>query len=208
MNTRSKAEKFWDRLASRFDRQSGDSAAPTIDMAGKYLRATDTVLDFGCATGTVSLAIADRVARVRGIDISAKMVEIARQKSSGRTEKNISFEQATIFDENLEPGSFDAVLAYNILHLLEDPERVLERIYHLLKPGGRLISLTVCMGERTGTLQTFMFKVLIKLGLIPEMNFFKLTDLETMITREYFQMLEKDSVSRKTNCFIAARKKE
>lgn len=59
----------------------------------------------------------------------------------------MSFTKATLFDESLERESFDAVLAFNIFHLLEGAPKALRRIDELLKPGGLLMSVTPCLGE-------------------------------------------------------------
>jgi 2-polyprenyl-3-methyl-5-hydroxy-6-metoxy-1,4-benzoquinol methylase len=53
------------------------------------------------------------VKKVHGIDISSKMIEIAKRKTIERKTPNLDFAQGTIFDERLEKGSFDVILAFN-----------------------------------------------------------------------------------------------
>jgi 2-polyprenyl-3-methyl-5-hydroxy-6-metoxy-1,4-benzoquinol methylase len=53
-----------------------------------------------------------------------------------------------IFDSKLQPESYSVILAFNILHLKQDVDKVLDRIKELLAPGGLLISKTVCAGEK------------------------------------------------------------
>jgi 2-polyprenyl-3-methyl-5-hydroxy-6-metoxy-1,4-benzoquinol methylase len=48
------------------------------------------------------------------------MIEIAKRKAVERKIFNVDFTQGTIFDECLKKGSFDVLLAFNILHYLED----------------------------------------------------------------------------------------
>ncbi|NEW06798.1 methyltransferase domain-containing protein [Paenibacillus sp. SYP-B3998] len=57
---------------------------------------------------------------------------------------NINYAHSTIFDERYKKGSFDVILVFHVLHLLEDEHIVLQRINELLKPGGLLISATPC----------------------------------------------------------------
>ena len=76
------------------------------------------------------------------------MIELARQRNEG-----IRFEQASIFDIK---GSFDVVLAYNVLHVVEDAESVAARIEEILKDGGRFVSVTPCMQEQ-GALRAVAF---------------------------------------------------
>jgi 2-polyprenyl-3-methyl-5-hydroxy-6-metoxy-1,4-benzoquinol methylase len=131
-----KKDKFWNWLAKNYDDEVGEQ---TTELTKKYLSKNDTVLDYGCARGAYTIALAGDVKEIRGIDISSKMIEIAKNKS-----KDISFKKATIFDIN---EKYDVVLAFNLLHLLEDAEKVIQKIDEILLPGGRFISVTTCMKE-------------------------------------------------------------
>lgn len=73
----------------------------TIENAMKYLNANDIVLDLGCATGTKAIELSGKVKSVVGIDISAKMVELAQKKVIERNLKNVEFIKTTIFDESV-----------------------------------------------------------------------------------------------------------
>jgi 2-polyprenyl-3-methyl-5-hydroxy-6-metoxy-1,4-benzoquinol methylase len=161
---RTKAEKFWDRLARTWATPTaGPEQADTKVLAKTrpYLKATDSLLDLGCAKGSVDLKLATAVRSIHGIDISSQMIAAAREAADTREAANVSFAQATIFDESLERGSFDVVLAFAILHLLEDVPEVLLRIDELLKPGGLLISVTPCLGEK-GTLPVRSLMLLVR----------------------------------------------
>jgi 2-polyprenyl-3-methyl-5-hydroxy-6-metoxy-1,4-benzoquinol methylase len=61
---------------------------------------------------------------------------------------NVDFAQTNLFDERYTKESFDVILAFNILHFLEDHRQALQRITELLKPGGLCISLTPCLREK------------------------------------------------------------
>ena len=148
---RSKAEKFWDRLARTWGRPAEEPEQTDTSVLAKtrpYLKATDTVLDYGCAKGSVDLRLAAAVRAIHGIDISSNMIAAAREAADARQAANVSFAKATIFDESLERESFDVVLAFAIFHLLEDAPKAMRRIDELLKPGGLLISVTPCLGEK------------------------------------------------------------
>jgi len=84
MEAHSKAVKFWDRTASFYDREEKKdelSYLNFIEKARKYLKANDTVLDFGCGTGLVCNEIAENVKMIYAMDISSKMIEIALNKA-------------------------------------------------------------------------------------------------------------------------------
>ena len=129
-------EKFWNRLAKNYDDEVGEE---TIAITKRYLSRSDKVLDYGCARGAYALVLADEVKEIHGIDISPKMIELAKEKS-----KDIRFSVATIFDID---EKYDVVLAYNLLHLVENPANVIQKVDEVLNPGGRFISVTACMKE-------------------------------------------------------------
>jgi 2-polyprenyl-3-methyl-5-hydroxy-6-metoxy-1,4-benzoquinol methylase len=209
MNTGNNAEKFWDRMAKQFDKQTSYFEAPPFEKAKKYVKITDTVLDYGCATGTISIGIAAHVKEVKGIDISSKMIEAAIRKSGEKRVANVEFFKSTIYGERLKRESFDVIIAFNILHFFKDPHEVITRLKGLLKPGGLIISVTACMGEKSisNTLQYLVFTPLIKLGIIPYMRFLKISDLERSMTEASLQIVETESLNNSpANCFIVAKK--
>ncbi|HEY9246069.1 MAG TPA: class I SAM-dependent methyltransferase, partial [Candidatus Methanoperedens sp.] len=143
-----KSEKFWDRMVKYLDRVERQDEATNIKIIEKTrnrLKISDNVLDYGCGTGTAAIKIAGSVTTVNGIDISSKMIEAAKGKTVERKVNNIDFVQTTIFDEKLKPGSFDVILCFHLLHLVEDTPKVMQRINELLKPGGLIISATPCI---------------------------------------------------------------
>ena len=134
-----KSEKFWDKQAKDFaDQEQYTQLSENKDFITtlRYLNIEDTVLDYGCATGIISNAIADKVKEIHAIDISSKMIEMAKIKADERHINNIHYAQATIFDERYQRESFNVILAFRILHMLEDIQSVMSRINELLKPGG------------------------------------------------------------------------
>jgi 2-polyprenyl-3-methyl-5-hydroxy-6-metoxy-1,4-benzoquinol methylase len=204
-----KSEKFWDRLAVTFDKRDKDfeqTHSKTVAKAEKYLKISDVVLDYGCATGTAALEVADKVKEVHGIDISCKMIEGAKRKAAEHKIENVDFTQATIFDERYKGESFDVILAFNILLHVEDTPMVLKRINELLKPGGLIISVTACMGEKK-TFFNFLIFLIKKIGIFPDFRFFKISELENSITDGKFQIVETEVFKDSPMIyFIAARK--
>lgn len=209
MDSRSKAEKFWDRTANSYDNEEKKDKQTYLNIIEKttgYLNVNDVVLDYGCGTGLVSNEIAGHVKMVQAIDISSKMIEIAKNKAIGRKIQNIDYAYTTIFDKKYNNGSFNAILAFHILHLLEDPQKIIIRINELLKPGGLLITATPCMGERP--FLNGIFSIGSKLGLIPKIQSFKLPELEDLITKENFKLVETECLHHKSQqYFIIAKKK-
>jgi 2-polyprenyl-3-methyl-5-hydroxy-6-metoxy-1,4-benzoquinol methylase len=209
-----KSESMWDKLAKNWDTPGvslGENDLRIIERTKKYLDASNVVLDYGCATGSIAIEMASMAKEVRGIDISSNMIEIARRKADERGVKNITFTKAMIFDESLKKESFDLILALSVLHLLENPTQAMGRINQLLKPGGVFISATPCLGEKAfvSILMNIPIFLLSKIRILSPINFFSASNLAESITNVSFQIIENENLSIHplTECFIVARKK-
>lgn len=206
-----KSEKFWDNQAKNFATQEQKNIQLTENRdfitTLKYLNINDIVLDYGCGLGIVSNAISDKMKEIHAIDISSKMVEIAKTKAGERSIKNVNYAQATIFDERYLKESFNVILAFRILHMLEDTQAVIRRINELLKPGGIFISVTACMGSLKAFLGVPLF-LLRKIGIMPlHINMFNLPELQGIITGGSFKIVEYERMNdRLPHYCIVARK--
>jgi SAM-dependent methyltransferase len=94
------------------------------------------VLDVGCGTGSLSLLASERGHRVTGVDLSPRMVDLARAKLAGR---DAVFLVGDAVAPPVGEQRFDVVLGRHVLWALPDPERVLRHWRGLLRPGGRLV---------------------------------------------------------------------
>jgi 2-polyprenyl-3-methyl-5-hydroxy-6-metoxy-1,4-benzoquinol methylase len=206
----SKSEKFWDRAAKRFEGQMNEddkAAIVTLDLTRKYLQSSDIVLDFACAAGKYALEIAPQVKEVWGIDISGEMINAAKRNATDRGIANVQFMQTEINDPRLDDETFNVVLAYNILHLVEEPPRVVAKIKELLRPNGIFISVTPCLGAG-GSIQTAFIKLMSLLGFVPKIHSFKSNEVEGLITNAHFDHLETQILSDSIpNVFLVARRK-
>jgi len=202
-----KSEKFWDRMAKYLDRVERKDEATNIKIIEKTrnrLKISDNVLDYGCGTGTAAIEIARSVNNVTGIDISSKMIEAAKRKTVELKVENIDFAQTTIFDEKLKKGSFDVILCFHLLHLVEDMPKVMQRINELLKPGGLIISATPCI---RGTFLGVLLWPVSKIGLIPPIILFKISELEDSIANGNFEIIETEGLDKSGQQYFVVAKK-
>jgi ubiquinone/menaquinone biosynthesis C-methylase UbiE len=142
--------RFWDWIADRYSRQPvSDEAAyqKKLTLSQEYLNTEGRILEFGCGTGSTAIHHAPAVGHIHATDISSKMLAIAEAKAKDAALDNISFEQTSLTDLNSPNDSWDAVLAMSILHLVDDKDAEIKRVYELLKPGGVFISSTICIGD-------------------------------------------------------------
>jgi len=104
----------------------------------------DKVLDVGCGTGTLAIAIRPRVGdgEVHGIDASLEMIQVAKEKSA-RDGRDIDFRVALIEAIPFPDASFDLVTSSLMLHHLPDDLKAkgLLEIRRVLKPGGRFVAM-------------------------------------------------------------------
>ncbi|MEX2246985.1 MAG: class I SAM-dependent methyltransferase, partial [Dehalococcoidia bacterium] len=93
------------------------------------------VLEVGIGTGRIAVPLAERGVRVTGIDVSAKMLAILREK---RGDIGVAFAEASRLP--FRGGSFDAALFVHILHLVPDIGATVAAALGVLRPGGLLLS--------------------------------------------------------------------
>ena len=208
-----KPEKFWDSMANKFDKTEKRLEKIFIKVlknTKKYLNVSDVVLDYGCGTGLICNEIAGNVKKIYAIDISSKMLDMAKRKAIERNIENVDFAQTDIFDTKYQKESFNVILVFGILHLLEDNKQVIQRISELLKPEGLFISSTPCLAEKmtlSTKFQFYPYLLIYKLGLIPSMKRFKISELYDLINTGNFQIVETEIVYNKITSYFNVAKK-
>ncbi len=201
--------RFWDKRSTRYDAAVSKHDAQyekTIDGSRRLLAKSDAVLDFACASGEMSLDIAPHVGRLLGIDTSKKMIELASRKAHERGAGNIAFHQGDAFEPRLKRASYNAIIAFNIFHLLDDAEKVLARLHDLLAADGLLISKTPCLGERGWPIR-LLIGLAQKVEMAPPICSLTIPELEDLVSRSGFEVLETSLWDEKNRVqWIVARK--
>ena len=105
-------------------------------------------MDFGCGSGAITNKLSKVVKFVDAIDISSGMLEFAKKEAEKNSIGNINYLQTSIFDQRFKDEAFDVILAFNVLHYIDDMPRLIERTNTLLKPNGVFISSTACLKEK------------------------------------------------------------
>ena len=152
---------FWDRVAWLYDlaeRSNRTVNAAAAARVAELVPVEARVLDCAAGTGEFSLAAAKRAASVLCTDQSRPMLDRARKKAAKRGLTNISFAQRDVTALSDPDGSFDAVIAANVLHLLPEPETAVRELWRVTAPGGRLILPTYLQGK-AGTAYGAMIKI-------------------------------------------------
>lgn len=113
------------------------------------IRPTDTLIDFGCGTGTFAIQAAQRCARVHAVDVSQTMIDYAAAKAKQADLRNISFHHAGFLTYRHAGPPVDAVVTTFAFHHLPDFWKgiALQRIGTMMKPGGQFYLHDVSMEE-------------------------------------------------------------
>lgn len=182
---------FWDRIAPKYAKspvRDMDAYEQTLKRTRAWLKSTDRVLELGCGTGTTALKLASAVAEITGTDISPAMINIAEDKARAEGAANTRFLAGTVETALRDVQGADAVLAFNLLHLVDDLPGSLRAIRGSLESGQHFISKTPCLGGRLGI--RLLVAAMQALGKAPHVTFVRTDRLETMIREAGFEILE------------------
>ena len=102
--------------------------------------------------------------------------------------------------------SLDAVLALSVLHLLDNKEAVISKIYKMLKPSGILVTSTACIGDSALRLLKPILQVGKLFGLMPLVKVFATRELEGSMTRAGFEISHKWQPGKYKAVFMVAKK--
>ena len=152
--------EFYDRVAPEYDAWAGGLhgrvAAKLVDVTSP--RRGDSVLDVGCGTGLVTHLLAESVGAkgsVVGIDLSARMLDLARPRARASTTFMAMAAEHMVFRDR----SFDLITYGQSLPYLVDPLASLEEAVRLLRPSGR-VALSLHRRSLQTEAQDLFYKVL------------------------------------------------
>lgn len=204
--------RFWNRVARKY------AAAPIADLAGyettlrrvgALLSPGHSVLEIGCGTGSTALRLAAGTRQWLGTDLSPEMIAIAREKLAAQPLPQLRFEVADAEAAVATAASHDAVLVFNLLHLMSDLDVALRALLPSLKHGGLLISKTPCLAEMNPLVPRLFVPLARALGKAPHVLSFDAAQLRAAFERHGLEIeaFERHGTKRKDfRVFIVARK--
>lgn len=204
--------RFWDRTAAQY------AAAPIADQPGYeatlrrvqgLLSPDQAVLEIGCGTGSTALRLAPGTRQWLATDVSTAMIDIARRKLAATPVPQLRFALADAEHGVEDAGAYDAVLAFNLLHLVADLDHTLAVATQALRPGGLLISKTPCIAELNPLIRRVALPLMRAIGRAPDVSIFDAATLEAALVRQGLDVLavERHGTRGKDfRVFIVARK--
>lgn len=167
--------RFWDRTAQRYAASSIADLAGyerTLARVGALLSPDHLVLELGCGTGATALRLAPHCGRMHATDASPAMIAIARERLQAQPTARLSFtvaDSAVALDGDTR---YDRILAFNLLHLVDDLDGLVADVARSLRPGGLFISKTPCVKELNPLITRVGIPILRTLDKVPPLQVF------------------------------------
>ena len=135
------SEHAFDAAAPYYDSWFDSPLGQTVDALEKdllyglaSLRTGERALEVGSGTGHFAFDLTARRLTVVGLDLSAALLSIARDR--GPTVHLVRGDAAAL---PLASGAFDLVLSVTALEFVADPQRAVAEMWRAVRPGGRLV---------------------------------------------------------------------
>lgn len=193
--------KFAELSSSWWDRNGPlktlhDINPARLDFIEQYTSLKDkTVLDVGCGGGILSLAMAEKGAKVTGLDVEKESLEVAKEKAI-KKKLEVNFVCTPI--ENYQEQTFELVTCMEMLEHVANPTLVIEHCAKRLNKGGLLFLSTI-----NRTLQGYASAIIVAeylLKLLPRQThdfdkFIKPSELASMARASGLRLLSMSGIA-------------
>ena len=129
-------DTFWDFCAPFYDlaeKTNGQAYNKVLDTVNRLIPKGASVLEAAAGTGSISMAVSNKASRILCTDVSEKMLAVARRKIAKRCIPNITAEIQSIFKLEKPEDSFNVIIAGQVLHLLDEPEKAAAELRRVAK---------------------------------------------------------------------------
>ena len=197
---------FWDFCAPFYDlaeKTNGRAYGEMLKIVRGLVPQGASVLEVAAGTGAISLAISDKARSVLCTDISARMLSVARKKATRFGVKNIRFGNMNIFDTGQPDGAFDVVIAGQVFHLINEPEKAAAELRRVAK-SMVIIPMSFTKGLRgTAKISVGIFRLF---GFAPKVEF-NAQDYTAFLPKIGFQNCEVIQIPGKIQMAVAVYRK-
>jgi 2-polyprenyl-3-methyl-5-hydroxy-6-metoxy-1,4-benzoquinol methylase len=135
-------KKDFDKEAQTWDQETGRiklaADVATAMLMAVPLTAEMDVLDYGCGTGLLTLALQPRVRTVTGADTSRGMLDVLKGKIETQGLTNVATQFIDMGQGMGLTGSYHLITSSMTLHHVADPASLIRQLYERLYPGGYL----------------------------------------------------------------------
>ncbi|MDR3335537.1 MAG: class I SAM-dependent methyltransferase [Treponema sp.] len=135
-----------------------------------------SVLDIGCATGSLLEILRQRGWAVRGVEICTPSAEYAQLV------RNLEVHTLPLMENHFPAGEFDVVLASHLIEHLNEPAAFVGEVYRVLRPGGRFLVTT----PNIAGFQARLFKSRWRSAIFDHLYLFSIKTLSKLLTQAGF----------------------
>lgn len=179
-----KLAEDWDKKAPSFNEGVFKSQHAKDFISKVDFNEADSVLDFACGTGALSIAAADKVKEIYGYDFSSKMLEFATQNAKNFGIANIRFARKAFEDDWSDVPECDIVFASRCLEI-DDVKSVLIKLlsktkrtlYITFKVGGSFVDKEILEIIERDIEQkpdfVYLVNILFQMGYLPIVDYIK-----------------------------------
>jgi SAM-dependent methyltransferase len=134
---------FYESIAEWYDFIFPADPVQARFIAGRFRPTDGRMLDIGCGTGSLAVALGREGYDVTGIDLDAEMIRLARIKAEGRAGVRFSIGNMLDLVQLYGPAVFGCVVCFGntLVHLnsMEDVSAFIRQVHAILKDGGRFM---------------------------------------------------------------------
>jgi len=161
---------FWDFCAPFYDiaeKMNGRSYGEMLKLAESLVPKGATVLEAAAGTGAISIAVSGKASSILCTDISEKMLNVARRKIKKRDIGNIEVASRSIYDLGEADNAFDIVIAGQVLHLVDEPQKAANELRRIAKS---MIILPMSFTKNLRGISKLSFNLYKLLGFAPRVE--------------------------------------
>lgn len=130
---------YWDGVARVYDRSMrifGQGLGEMVELTAQSAAGAGRVLEVAAGTGLVTRRLAGVVGSLVATDYAPQMVEALQRRVVAEGLDGVVCEVADLYALPYEPGSFDVVVAANVLHLIPDLEGGVDALCAMVSRAG------------------------------------------------------------------------
>lgn len=132
---------IWDKLSPFYDLfeniYNGKCYKGIAEKIEEYVTEDDVVLECACGTGLLTLPMARKCKKLIATDYSVGMLRQTKKKVAKYANTKVG--KASILALPFGDDKFDVVVAANVIHLLDEPDKAISELKRVCKPGGKII---------------------------------------------------------------------
>jgi ubiquinone/menaquinone biosynthesis C-methylase UbiE len=140
-------KKHWNKVIEKTGVGAHSSQIIRYQTISRHIRSTPCdVVDFGCGAGSCDIWIrgARPLARLTGVDFVGIGKEAVLESDDGKKKYNLfnKFVEGDVTKSGLPSESYDYAISAEVLEHLDAPQKLIDEMYRVLRPTGRLILTT------------------------------------------------------------------